>query len=108
MDNLCDSTCTPCRGGVDPLTAEAIEPLARQVPQWLVVDGHHLTRTFKFKDFVEALAFVNRVGEVAERLGHDPNISFTWGRVTIEIHTHKIDGLHPNDFILAAQIDRLG
>ena len=107
MAELCDLKCSACRGGVDPLKGDAIAPLHQHVPDWQVIDDHHLTRTFKFKDFAEALAFVNRVGEVAEELGHHPNISFTWGRVTVESHTHKIDGLHQNDFILAAWIDRL-
>ena len=107
MQELCDLKCTACQGGVDPLKGEAIEDYHRQVSEWSVIDEHHLKRTFKFKDFVEALAFVNRVGAVAEEQGHHPNINFTWGRVTIEVFTHKIDGLHANDFILAAQLDRL-
>ena len=107
MPDLCELTCTPCQGGVEPLRGEAIEELHRQAPEWNVVDRHHLTRTFTFMNFVEALEFVNRVGDVAEALGHHPQICFTWGRVTVEIHTHKIDGLHTNDFILASRIDRL-
>ena len=107
MQKLCDLKCTACRGGVEPLKGEAIEPYHHQVPEWSVVDEHHLKRTFKFKDFLGALAFVNCVGAVAEEQGHHPNIHFTWGRVTIEVFTHKIDGLHANDFILAAQIDQI-
>jgi len=108
MQKLCDMTCSACRGDAEPLTPEQIQPYLQQVPAWSVVDAHHLTRTSRFKDFAGALALVNRVGELAERLGHHPIITFTWGRVTIEIFTHKIDGLHENDFILAAQIDQLG
>ena len=78
-----------------------------QVPDWDVVGEHHLSRTFRFPNFVDALAFVNRVGALAEEEGHHPDICFTWGRVRIEIHTHKIDGLTASDFILAAKIDRL-
>ena len=107
MQKLCDLTCQACRGGVPPLTGSQIQPLHDQVSDWDVVNEHHLARTFKFRDFVEALAFVNRVGEVAETQGHHPNIHLTWGRVHIEIHTHKIDGLTESDFILAARIDAL-
>ena len=107
MQKLCDSTCSPCRGGVDPLRGADIDALRPQVPEWEVVDEHHLRRTFKFKDFVSALAMVNQIGALAEELCHHPTIHFTWGRVTVEIFTHKIDGLHENDFILAARIDQL-
>ena len=107
MQKLCDLTCQACRGGVPPLTAEQIRPLHDQVSDWDVVDAHHLARTFTFPDFARALAFVNRVGRVAEQQGHHPNIHLTWGRVHIEIHTHKIDGLTESDFILAAKIDTL-
>ena len=108
MQKLCDLKCSPCRGGIDPLRGAALDALRPQVPQWEIVDEHHLSRTFKFKDFVTALAMVNQVGELAEELGHHPAIHFTWGRVTVETFTHKIDGLHENDFILAARIDQLG
>ena len=70
------------------------------------VDGHHLTRTFTFPDFRQALAFVNRVGAVAEAEGHHPDLSLTWGRVDVKTYTHKIDGLTESDFILAAKIDQ--
>ena len=108
MAELCDLKCEPCRGGVDPLAGEQLAEYAKQTPDWLVVDAHHITRTFKFKDFRQALAFVNEVGQLAEELGHHPDIFLAWGRVRIEAFTHKIDGLHVNDFILAARIDRLG
>jgi len=107
MAELCDLKCVPCRGGVPPLKGAKLAELHRQVPEWDVVDEHHLARTLKFPDFVTALAFVNRVGELAEEQGHHPNVGLTWGRVTIEIWTHKIDGLTESDFILAARIDRL-
>jgi len=77
------------------------------VPDWQVVDEHHLARTFRFPDFVSALAFVNRVGELAETEGHHPNIFLAWGKVTVEVWTHKVDALTESDFILAAKIDRL-
>jgi 4a-hydroxytetrahydrobiopterin dehydratase len=107
----CDLTkgkCVPCQGGVPPLKGEELAKLASQLPEWSVVEEHHLHRIFKFRDFVEALAFVNHVGEVAEQEGHHPDIHLSWGRVEIKIHTHKIDGLTKSDFVLAAKIDELG
>jgi 4a-hydroxytetrahydrobiopterin dehydratase len=106
--DLADRTCEPCRGGIPPLKHEEIEPLAKELgPYWRVVNDHHLERTFSFPDWKSALAFVNRISEPAEKMGHHPNVEFTWGSVTVKIYTHKIDGLHEADFILAARIDRL-
>jgi 4a-hydroxytetrahydrobiopterin dehydratase len=99
--------CVPCRGGVPPLSAGEREPLLRQLQGWDVVDGHHLAKGYRFKDFRDALAFVNRVGEVAEANGHHPDLHLAWGSVRIEIFTHKIDGLTESDFILAAKCDRV-
>lgn len=107
MADLAEKTCVPCRGGTPPLRGVELEELARQVPEWEVVDEHHLLREFRFKNFREALAFVNRVGELAEEQAHHPDISFGWGRVEVKVFTHKIDGLTESDFILAAKIDRL-
>ena len=107
MQNLCDLSCKACRGGVPALRGKPLGEYAAQVPDWEVIEEHHLSRTLKFPNFVDALAFVNRVGALAEEEGHHPDICFTWGRVRIEIHTHKIDGLTASDFILAAKIDRL-
>ena len=104
--DLANRACVPCRGGVPPLKGDELQGYAAQLGSgWQVVDEHHLEKTYKFKDFKEALAFVNRVGNVAEAEGHHPNICFTWGRATIQIWTHKIGGLHENDFILAAKAD---
>jgi len=103
---LCQLDCVPCRGGVPPLDEPQLGELLGELDDdWQVVDKHHLTRTFKFPDFVTALEFVNRVGQVAKQQGHHPDISLSWGRVTIEIYTHKIDGLTESDFVLAAKID---
>jgi 4a-hydroxytetrahydrobiopterin dehydratase len=107
MDDLANKTCVPCRGGTPPLEGEELEALARQVPGWNVVDGHHLVREFRFKNFREALEFVNEVGELAEEQAHHPDVEFGWGRAVITIFTHKIDGLTESDFVLAAKIDRL-
>ena len=103
---LAAKSCVPCRGGVPPLPAEQTEELLQQLEGWAVVDQHHLSKAYSFADFVTALAFVNRVGEIAEREGHHPDLYLSWGKVTIEIWTHKIDGLTESDFILAAKIDQ--
>ena len=107
MTRLCDLTCKACRGDLPALTGEALNAYLKQVDGWEPVEEHHLRRTFRFPDFVGALAFVNRVGALAEAEQHHPNITLTWGRVTIDIWTHKVDGLTESDFILAAKIDAL-
>jgi 4a-hydroxytetrahydrobiopterin dehydratase len=107
MTELASKTCVPCRGDVPPLKGVELEELSRQVPGWEVVDEHHLRREFRFKNFREALDFVNRVGELAEEQAHHPDIELGWGRVGIVIFTHKIDGLTESDFILAAKVDHL-
>ena len=107
MTDLASKTCVPCRGGVPPLKGAELDELARQVPGWEVVEGHHLKREFRFRNFREALNFVNRVGELAEEQAHHPDIAFGWGRAEITIFTHKIDGLTESDFILAAKVDKL-
>ncbi len=104
--SLTQKSCVPCRGGVPPLEPERVKQLLAELGNgWQVVDGPRLEKTYKFKDFKEALAFVNRVGAVAEAEGHHPVITFTWGRATLQLWTHKIHGLHENDFILAAKAD---
>ena len=107
MSDLAAKTCVPCKGGVPPLAGKELESLAHQVPQWNVVDGHHLTRAFKFPDFAQALAFVNKVGAIAEQQGHHPDILLTWGKAEVTTWTHKINGLTESDFILAAKIDKI-
>jgi 4a-hydroxytetrahydrobiopterin dehydratase len=107
MSDLADKTCVPCRGDVPPLRGKELEELERQLPDWEVVEGHHLRREFRFRNFREALDFVNRVGELAEEQGHHPDIDFGWGRAAITVFTHKIDGLTESDFVLAAKVDRL-
>lgn len=107
MNSLASRECVPCRGGVPPLRGEAIAPLFSQLVDWEVVNEHHLRKHFKFKDFREAQAFVNRVADLSEQQGHHPDICFGWGKAEIKIWTHKIDGLTESDFILAAKIDSL-
>lgn len=108
MSDLASKQCVPCMGGVPPLEGEELRSLERQLGGgWKVVDGHHLEKTFEFKDFREALDFTNRLGELAEEQGHHPDIHLSWGKVGVEIFTHKIDGLTESDFVLAAKTDRL-
>jgi 4a-hydroxytetrahydrobiopterin dehydratase len=107
MTELASKTCVPCRGGTPPLKGAELDTLRRQVPEWEVVEEHHLRKVFRFANFREALNFVNRVGGLAEEQGHHPDISFGWGRVEITVWTHKIDGLTESDFIFAAKVDTL-
>jgi 4a-hydroxytetrahydrobiopterin dehydratase len=107
MTELAGKMCVPCRGGIPPLAGEELAALTQQVKGWEVIDEHHLKKSYSFPDFLQALSFVNRVGEVAEEQGHHPEITFTWGRAEIRIWTHKINGLTESDFILAAKIDQV-
>jgi 4a-hydroxytetrahydrobiopterin dehydratase len=106
--DLASMVCVPCRGGVPPLTREEIEPyLADLDAGWMVAQDHHLEKEYRFRNFREALDFTNRVGELAEEVGHHPDIELAWGRVKLTVWTHKIDGLHEADFVFAAKADRL-
>jgi 4a-hydroxytetrahydrobiopterin dehydratase len=107
MTDLASKTCVPCRGNIPPLAGKNLDALASQVPEWKVVDGHHISREFKFPDFVQALAFVNKVGAIAEEQGHHPDILLSWGKANVTTWTHKINGLTESDFILAAKIDKI-
>ena len=105
---LAEQDCVPCRGGASPFDAGQIQPLlARLGAGWEDVNGHHLAKSYKFPDFQSALAFTNRVGDLAEEQGHHPDIHLSWGLVKIEIWTHAVDGLAESDFVLAAKIDKL-
>ena len=110
MSGLTESTCVPCRGGVPPLGDAEIAALAPDVPEWRTVvrDGiRRIEREYSFKDFRSALDFTVAVGELAEGEQHHPDIHLSWGKVRVETWTHKIKGLHRNDFILAAKCDRI-
>ena len=107
MTELSQKTCRPCKGGQDPLKPEQIDRLKSEAPDWEVVDNHRLRRQWDFPDFSTALEFVNEVGDLAEQQGHHPDIQLGYGKVVIEMHTHKIGGLSENDFIMAARIDRI-
>jgi 4a-hydroxytetrahydrobiopterin dehydratase len=110
MTALKDMKCIPCRGGEPPLTEQQIVELKPQVADWTVrdVDGvQRLERIFKVRDFSEAVDFTNRVAAIAEAQDHHPLIITEWGRVTVQWWTHKIKGLHRNDFIMASKTDEL-
>jgi 4a-hydroxytetrahydrobiopterin dehydratase len=108
VEDLKVERCTPCRGGERPLGPREIAKLRRSVPEWDLSPAPRLLRTFRFADFKEAMAFVNRMAEVAEAEGHHPDFFVHWNEVRVELWTHKTGGLHKNDFILAAKIDALG
>ncbi len=105
MSDLANRQCVPCRGGIPPLTPGETAELRGRLDGWEVVSNHHLAKSCNFPDFAEALAFVNKVGAIAEEQGHHPDLYLAWGLVRIEVWTHKIDGLTESDFILAAKID---
>lgn len=103
---LASKQCAPCRGGVPPLRRGVIEDLLKKLDSsWKAVDDHHLEREYEFTDFQRALEFTNTVGAIAEEQGHHPDIYLAWGKVSLKIWTHKIDGLTESDFILAAKTD---
>lgn len=105
---LAGRKCVPCRGGVPPLSAQRVDELRKQVsPEWAVVNGHHLEREVRLKNFREAMALANGIAEIAESQGHHPDLLVQWGKLKVTLFTHKIDGLHENDFIMAARIDAL-
>lgn len=107
MSELADKQCIPCKGGVPPLAKAETDKLLSNLNGWTIEKEYHLTRHFKLPDFVSALALVNRIGDLAEAQGHHPDIYLAWGKVGVEIWTHKINGLTESDFILAAKIDKL-
>lgn len=103
---LASKDCVPCKGGTPPLKGAAIDELVRKLGGgWRVVNEHHLEKEYKFKNFAQALAFTNLVGQVAEGQRHHPDIALAWGKVGLTIWTHKIDGLTESDFVLAAKAD---
>ncbi len=107
MTDLANKTCVPCKGDTLPLQSDEIESLRRQIPEWEIVEDHHLKRTFRFKNFKEALRFFNEVGGIAEEQGHHPDIGFGWGFAEVTVWTHKINGLTESDFVFAAKVERI-
>lgn len=110
MNDLAQMDCVSLRGGAKALEASEIERYHQQIPDWEIItqDGEQrLKRVIKFKNFGEALAFTNRVGQIAEQQNHHPALLTEWGQVTVFWWTHTVHGLHLNDFIMAAKIDQL-
>jgi 4a-hydroxytetrahydrobiopterin dehydratase len=107
-EDLARRQCVPCKAGIPPLAPDRVESLRRQISRdWKLIDGHHLEREFRVKDFRQALALANRFGEIAEGQNHHPDLLVSWGKLRLTLYTHAINGLHENDFILAARIDAL-
>jgi 4a-hydroxytetrahydrobiopterin dehydratase len=108
---LARKQCVPCKGGVPPLRGAALAELERQLggaaSGWRVVDEHHLEKEYRFRNFAEALAHLNRVGAMAEQQQHHPDLYLAWGKLRVTIWTHKIDGLTESDFVFAAKCDAL-
>ena len=111
MSDLLNKKCVPCEGGVSPFDISEIHKYQKKVDGWNIVSNEKnvffLEKKFTFKNFVESQNFVNKVGEISEKEGHHPDITFGWGYVKINITTHAIEGLSENDFILAAKIDKI-
>ena len=106
--SLADNKCIPCRGGVPALTEDQAKHLLAQLdPHWeLTHRATHLQRSYPFSNFVQAMEFANRLADVAEEEGHHPDLHISWGKCTVELWTHKIDGLTESDFFMAAKSDR--
>lgn len=105
--SLADQKCIPCRGGVPPMEREPANAMLKELASgWAINDAGHLERTYSFENFVDAMAFANKVGEIAEDEGHHPDLYVAWGKCGVEIWTHKISGLTESDFFLAAKADR--
>ena len=105
---LTAKTCTPCRGGTPPLVPHEAKRYLAEAPGWDLDElATRIERKFEFKNFVQTLDFVNKIGALAEQEGHHPDICFGWGYCTVVFYTHKIKGLHENDFIMAAKLNEL-
>lgn len=108
MSDLASRECVPCRGGVAPLEGEELARLDQQLGNgWKVVEDHHLEKNYKFENFRQALDFTVRLGELAEKVNHHPDICLGWGKVSVTLWTHKIGGLNEADFVWAAKADQL-
>ncbi len=105
--NLIQKKCVPCEAGTPPLDESEVNKLLKQIPAWQLKDGH-LYKKFKFKNFIEAVEFINKIAEIAENERHHPDFCVHYNRVEVELWTHAINGLSENDFIVAAKIDEIG
>jgi len=106
MPDLTQQKCVPCESDIPPMTEDEIGEMQQDIPEWTVVEEDgipRLKREFTFRNFAESLAFTNKIGQLAEDEGHHPLIALTWGQVTVQWWTHNIEGLHKNDFIMAAK-----
>ena len=105
---LNQKSCMPCHEGKAPLQEEAIRTHMKELQSgWEVIGNHHLEKMFSFKDFKDALSFTNKIGSIAEKEGHHPDIHLSYGKVKIQLWTHKVNGLSESDFILAAKCDEI-
>lgn len=109
MSKLAKKRCEPCEGGVDPLTPDEAQKMMSELSEgWMLIDdAHMLVKEFRFKDFVQAMKFANKVADIAEEEQHHPDLSIGYGNVSVELTTHAIGGLSENDFIVAAKIDEI-
>src|SRR5512135_2230568 len=106
--DLAEKKCVPCRGGLSPLPKDEAEAILAETPGWtLAGDASRIERKFGFRDFASAMEFARKVGDLAEREGHHPDLCLGWGYCTVAFSTHKIHGLHENDFIMAAKVNVL-
>lgn len=106
--SLANEKCVPCRGDVKPMSREEAESFVAGFPSWALDEGAtRITRTFRFGDFAGAMEFARRIGDAAEEQGHHPDLALGWGYCTVTFSTHRIHGLHRNDFVMAARVDRI-
>lgn len=105
---MSEKNCVPCEGGIKPLGLEQAKEYLKNLPEWEISErGTSIVRTVKYKDFKQALDFVNKVGEIAEEQNHHPDLSLGWGYCHVVLMTHSINGLHENDFIMASKVEKL-
>ena len=108
MDHLSARECVPCEGGVPPLSEEESIAFLFQIhDDWELVENHHITRTWTFPDFASALEFTNALGAICEEQAHHADFNLGWGKLVVEIFTHKIDALSESDFVLASKFDAI-
>ncbi|MFQ3549122.1 MAG: 4a-hydroxytetrahydrobiopterin dehydratase [Armatimonadota bacterium] len=103
---LTEQKCMACEGGIEPLTMEEAQQLGKQVPNWTITEKQ-IERTFKFKNFVEAMDFANEITKIAESENHHPNLHISYGKVKVDLYTHAVNGITINDFIVASKIDEI-
>ena len=107
VESLADRSCVPCKGGTPPLSAEQSSALLSQLNGWQLEDDRRLRKAYRFKNWIEAVDFVNAITPVAEAEGHHPDLNVSWGKVEAVLWTHKIGGLSESDFVMAAKLDRI-